>query len=158
MIHHFSIAARDPVLVAAVLAELMGGRDYPFSGPLAGARMAVSGEPNGAMIEVYPETITLKPGEADGPVVFSPGEADARFTPFHALLSVPLDRQAIERIGERVGWRTRFFNRGRPGQPPVFSVIEVWIENRIMLEIVPADMVAPYKRHMQFETLDALGL
>jgi len=40
MIHHISIPARDPVRVSAVLAEILGGRDFPFSGPLATARRA----------------------------------------------------------------------------------------------------------------------
>jgi len=156
MIHHISIPARDPVLVASVLAELMGGRDFPFTGPLPGARMAVSGDANGTMIEVYPEAIALTPGETDGPVVFDPGADTPRYAPFHALLSVPVDRAAVERIGERVGWRTKFFDRGAPGKPPVFSVIEVWIENRIMLEIAPVDMIAPYERFMQIERLEAI--
>ena len=37
-----------------VLAELMGGKCFPF-GPLEGAFMAASGDANGTMIEVYPE-------------------------------------------------------------------------------------------------------
>jgi hypothetical protein len=36
MIHHVSIPAREPQHVAEVLAELMGGKCYPF-GPLEGA-------------------------------------------------------------------------------------------------------------------------
>jgi hypothetical protein len=42
MIHHVSIPAREPQHVAEVLAELMGGKCYPF-GPLEGAFMAASG-------------------------------------------------------------------------------------------------------------------
>ena len=58
MIHHVSIPAREPQHVAEVLAELMGGKCYPF-GPLEGAFMAASGDPHGTMIEVYPERETL---------------------------------------------------------------------------------------------------
>ena len=43
MIHHVSIAAREPQRVAEVLAELMNGKCFPF-GPLEGAFMAVSGD------------------------------------------------------------------------------------------------------------------
>jgi hypothetical protein len=53
MIHHVSIAAREPQRVAEVLAELMNGKCFPF-GPLDGAFMAASGDTNGTMIEVYP--------------------------------------------------------------------------------------------------------
>ena len=41
MIHHVSIPAREPQRVAEVLAELMGGKCFPF-GPLEGAFMAAS--------------------------------------------------------------------------------------------------------------------
>jgi hypothetical protein len=58
MIHHVSIAAREPQRVAEVLAELMNGKCFPF-GPLEGAFMAASGDTNGTMIEVYPERATL---------------------------------------------------------------------------------------------------
>jgi hypothetical protein len=34
MIHHISISAREPQHVAEVLAELMGGRCYPFRAAL----------------------------------------------------------------------------------------------------------------------------
>src|SRR5215831_15501890 len=54
MIHHVSIPAREPQHVAEVLAELMGGKCFPF-GPLEGAFMAASGDAHGTMIEVYPE-------------------------------------------------------------------------------------------------------
>ena len=59
MIHHVSIPAREPQHVATVLAELMGGKCFPF-GPLEGAYMAASGDEHGTMIEVYPEQATLE--------------------------------------------------------------------------------------------------
>lgn len=156
MIHHISIPARDPVRVAAVLAELMNGRDFPFSGPLPGAYMAMSGDPQGTMIEVYPDTITLAPGEDEAQVAFTPGPPATGYFPFHALISVPLDRVAIERIGTREGWRTKFLGRGAPGKPPVFHLLEFWVENRIMLELAPSDLVHEYVSFMQISRIEAL--
>ena len=155
MIHHISIPARDPVRVAAVLAELMNGRDFPFSGPLPGARMAMSGDQHCTMIEVYPDTITLAPGGDEAQVAFIAGTA-AAYVGFHALMSVPLDRAAIERIGTREGWRTRFFGRGAPGKPPAFHLLEFWVENRIMLELAPSGLLAEYTDYMQVERMDAV--
>lgn len=147
MIHHVSIAARQPRHVAEVLAELMDGRAYPFPGGIADSFMAVSGDEHGSMIEVYPEDVVLQPGSGDSQVVA--GHTDAPpHVPFHLLLSVPVDRAAVQRIGDREGWRTRLFGRGAPGQPPVFHVIEFWIENRIMLEVATPDMVAEYTDRM----------
>ena len=156
MIHHISIPARDPVRVAAVLAELMNGRDFPFSGPLPGAYMAMSGDPQGTMIEVYPDTIALAPGEDEAQVAFTLGSPATGYFPFHALISVPLDRAAIERIGAREGWRTKFFGRGAPGKPPVFHLLEFWVENRVMLELAPADLVHEYASFMQISRIEAL--
>lgn len=156
MIHHVSIPARDPVRVASVLAELMGGRDYPFPGPLPGARMAVSGDPRGTMIEVYPDSAVMAPGAGDAPVAYGTA-APPVLVGFHALLSVPHDRAGIERIGNAAGWRTRWFARAAPGKPPVFHVMEFWIENRILLEVVPADMIDGYERYMQIDRMDAVN-
>jgi len=157
MIHHVSIPARDPIRVARVLAELMNGRAFPFAGPLPGAQMAVSGDPHGTMIEVYPETVAMAPGEGDGPVVYRHDAPAPTVVPFHFLLSTPLDRAAVEALGAREGWRTRFFERAAPGRPPAFAVIEFWVENRIMIEVAPADLIGTYERYMQPERLDALA-
>jgi hypothetical protein len=44
MIHLVSMSAHDPAHVADVLAELMGGRCYPFPGAIPDSFMAVSGD------------------------------------------------------------------------------------------------------------------
>jgi hypothetical protein len=158
VIHHVSIPARNPVAVAQVLAELIGGRAYRFPGPLPGATMAVSGDRHGTMIEIYPESTVMVPGEGDDQVSFQTAPTDRPLSAFHAFLSVPHDRATIERIGKAAGWRTRFFGRSAPGLRPVFHVIEVWVENRLMLEVVPADMVEVYESYMQIARMDALDL
>lgn len=158
MIHHVSIPAADPVQVAQLLAELLGGRAYRFPGPLPDAAMAVSGDRHGTMIEVYPDSVVMAPGEGEAPVAYRTFPSERRHAGFHVLLSVPHDRAAIERIGEAAGWRTRFFSRAAPGLPPVFHVVEVWVENRFLLEVVPADMIEVYENYMQIGRMDALNL
>jgi hypothetical protein len=147
MIHHVSIPARDPEHVAGVLAELMGGKAFPF-GPLEGAFMAASGDAHGTMIEVYPEQSTLEIPANDDQVVFGKQTAPRNW-PFHLLLSVPLDEDQIERIGAREGWRARTFGRGMQGQKPFFHVIEFWVENRLMIEVASPDMEQEYKDFLQ---------
>lgn len=147
MIHHVSIPARDPQHVADVLAELMGGKAFPF-GPLEGAFMAASGDVHGTMIEVYPEQSTLEiPADGDQ-VVFGKQPAPQNW-PFHLLLSVPLEREEVERIGAREGWRTKTFGRGMRGHKPFFHVIEFWVENRFMIEVASPDMEREYKDFLQ---------
>ena len=144
MIHHVSIPARNPEHVAGVLAEVMGGRSVPF-GPLEGAFMAMSGDVHGSMIEVYPERATLDIPANDDQVVFGENAAPPRTWPFHVLLSVPLSRDEIERIGAREGWRAKTFGRGMKGHAPFFHVIEFWVENRLMIEVASPDMAKEYE-------------
>ena len=144
MIHHVSIPAREPQHVAEVLAELMGGRCVPF-GPLEGAYMALSGDKHGSMIEVYPDRATLDIPANDDQVVFGDNAAPPKTWPFHVLLSVPLEREEIERIGAREGWRAKTFGRGMQGEKPFFHVVEFWVENRLMIEVVSPPMAREYE-------------
>jgi hypothetical protein len=148
MIHHVSIPARDPQHVAGVLAELIGGKAFPF-GPLEGAFMAASGDAHGTMIEVYPEWATLDIPRNDDQVVFGENQAPPQNWPFHMLLSVGLDRAEVERIGAREGWRAKTFGRGMQGRKPFFHVIEFWVENRLMIEVASPDMEREYKDFLQ---------
>jgi hypothetical protein len=147
MIHHCSIPARNPEHVAGVLAELMGGKAFPF-GPLEGAFMAASGDAHGTMIEVYPDQSTLEIPADDDQVVFGKQPAPQNW-PFHLLLSVPLAREEVERIGAREGWRAKTFGRGMRGHEPFFHVIEFWVENRLMIEVASPDMEREYKDFLQ---------
>lgn len=142
MIHHVSIPARDPQHVASVLAELLGGYSGPFIGPLPGAFAVYADDGHGTGIEVYPERTVLVPGPDDGMGEFREAEAP-RAVAFHALISVTCDRATIERIGAREGWRVRHFWRGPVGVN-LFELYELWVENRIMLEVATPDMLAPY--------------
>jgi hypothetical protein len=156
MIHHISIAATNPRHVSDVLAELMGGKSYPFPGGIADSFIALEGDAHGTAIEVYPDGMQLRPDGANA----VRGEQTAPtedYGPFHLLLSVPADQATIERIGQREGWTTRLCGRGAPGQKPLFHVIEFWLENRLMVELAPRDMVEEYEQMMRFERLDAIG-
>jgi hypothetical protein len=144
MIHHVSIPARDPEHVAKVLAELLGGYAGPFVGPMPGAWAVYQEDEHGSGIEVYEERTVLVPGEGDAMGDIRLGEVPAAVA-FHALVSVPVDRATIERIGAREGWRTRHFWRGPPGMK-LFELYEFWIENRVMLELVTKDMVPAYAK------------
>jgi hypothetical protein len=155
MIHHVSIPAREPDHVAEVLAELMGGRSFPF-GPLEGAFMAASGDEHGTLIEVYPEGSTLEIPNDDQQVVFGQNEVVSVSWPFHVLLSVPQSPEEIERIGAREGWRTKLFGRGIPGQKPFFHVIEFWIENRLMIEVVSPEMAKEYVAFLKATDMSAI--
>jgi hypothetical protein len=104
---------------------------------------------DGGMIEVYPDRATLDIPASDDQVVFGENQAPPRTWPFHIFLSVPLDCEAVERIGTREGWRTKTFGRGMKGHKPFFHVIEFWLENRLMIEVAPPDMTEEYLSLLQ---------
>lgn len=140
MIHHVSIPARNPEHVASVLAELMGGYSGPFVGPIPGAFVAYAEDDFGTGFECYPEDLVIEPGETMAKA--------AKATPptalaFHALVSVKVSRADIERIAAREGWRCQHDWRGPKGMK-LFELYEIWIENRVMLELATEDMLANY--------------
>ena len=109
MIHHVSIAAREPKRAASVLAELMKGRVFPFPGRIADAFIAASGDEHGTMIEVFPEQIALQPGEDGAPVRATNCATPASdYTPFHLPLSIR-DHHTI---------RSKSYAKARRHKPP----------------------------------------
>ena len=155
MIHHISFAAHDPQHVADVLAELMGGKSYPFR-PVPGSFMAVSGDPHGTLIEVHSADVVIVPLRS--PIRRS-DESKPQHSAIHVFLSVPLSREQIQAIGQREGWTTQFCTRPSanllaPGQRPLFCLIELWIENHFLIEVVPQDLLGDYETLFQLERLD----
>ena len=112
-------------------------------------RTAASGDQHGSMIEVYPERATLDIPNKDDQVVFGTNNTPPHTWPFHVLLSVPVEADEVERIGQREGWRAKTFGRGMQGKAPFFHVIEFWLENRLMIEIATPKMVREYKRFLK---------
>src|SRR5256885_2455884 len=82
MIHHLSIAARDPKKAAGVLADLMGGKAVPFP-PNPGSFFALQLDEHGSGVEVYPAGTELEPnGSTGGSFVKQPKDRGYRSTQF----------------------------------------------------------------------------
>ena len=143
MIHHISISARDPQRVARVIAELWRAEALSFP-PLPGAFIVIAGDSHGTAIEVSPLGLELTPGEGDQEVQASLSEAPSPFTATHAALSVPLSEARIKEIAARESWRAETFDRGR-----AFRLVEFWVENRLLLELLPPEMA---QRYLDFMT------
>jgi hypothetical protein len=136
MIHHLSIAARDPKHVAGVLAELMGGKAVPFP-PNPGSYFALQLDEHGSGVEVYPAGTELQPGGTGGGGFVKKPEARG-YGPTHFALSVTTDADAVEAIARRADWQCFRCDRGP------FHVIEVWVENETMVEILPPEYAREY--------------
>lgn len=153
MIHHISIAARDPRHVAEVLAELWQTRVLPFP-PVPGGYIVIADDEHGTAIEVSPLGTELKPGaRADEEAQATMNAGASAYTATHAALSVPLSRTRIKEIAEREGWRTGAFVRGG-----VFEVIEFWVEGRLLLELLAPDMQQRYLDFLTTANYEALLL
>ncbi|MBD1821204.1 hypothetical protein H6F51_01545 [Cyanobacteria bacterium FACHB-DQ100] len=137
MFHHISIAVNHPLHVANVLAEVLQGRCFPFP-PHEGSYIVIVDDGFGTGIELYPADTQLTP-ELDQ-VGFSSGNAQT-FTSVHAALSVTVSQAQITQIADREGWLVRLCDRGP------FKVMEFWVENKFMLELLTPEMA---KEYLQF--------
>ncbi len=150
MLHHISIAVNQPQQVATVLSELFQGRAMPFP-PHPGSYMVLAGDEFGTLIELYPMGTVMVPELNQGQVGFEilPQPA-ASYTPFHAAISVPIGLEQIERIAERAGWPVYVCNRDG-----LFDVIELWIENRSLVELLTPTMAETYLQLFHPDQLEA---
>lgn len=136
MIFHISIAADDPQRTAAMLAELWRGEALPFPMVGKGSWVTHAGDERRSTIEVYGRDMALYPTERAGEERYEPVP---RHGPFHAALATPLSIEEVEEIGQRYGCHTSLCNRGP------FRVIEFWVDNCLMLELLTAEMQAEYQ-------------
>ncbi len=138
MIHHISIAAQEPAAVAEAFAELLGGVSMKFP-PHPGSYIAIAQDGMGTGVEVYPEGTVLTPnGEAGARFVRAqPGRG---FGPVHFALSVDVTAAQVAALARRMGWHC--FHCRRAGD--AFGVIELWVENTTMVEVLPAEYAAEY--------------
>lgn len=138
MLFHASIAAKDPENVAKVVAEIWGGECLPFLPLQNGSWMAVASDDRNTALEVYPRHSILD-YEDPKVVVPNPDPSSKDFVETHLAIGTKLTADEIFAIGEREGWFTRRLHR-KMG----FDVVELWVENRVMLEILTDDMQADY--------------
>jgi hypothetical protein len=110
MIHHLSIAARDPKHVAGVLAEIMGGKAIPFP-PNPGSFFALQLDEHRSGVEVYPAGTELQPGGDNG-AAFAKNEVRG-YGPTHFALSVSSDAPPSKRSREGKAGNASVVTAGR---------------------------------------------
>lgn len=150
MIHHVSFTAENPREVATILADLIGGRVSRF-GPWPGGYIAWAPDPAGTAIEVYPTGTELAPDPEGGQALFAHNYFAQRFTAVHAAISLDRTEDEIMRVAQRAGWQARRLDRGG------FEVIEVWVENTVMLEVMTPAMATRYLAVVDSPRIEAAG-
>jgi catechol 2,3-dioxygenase-like lactoylglutathione lyase family enzyme len=138
VIHHLSVSAADPKGVAEFFADLMGGTVVDFP-PNPGSHMVFKGDVLGTAIEIYPAGSVMVPNGDPGAVFERQAEAADRRSPTHFALSVSMARQEVLDRAAALGWQAYVCDRGGH-----FHVIEVWVENAWLVEILPQDFAAEY--------------
>ena len=152
MINHISIAVHDTEKVAQVLAELWGGFVIPFP-PCPNSFMVLANDGRGSAIEVTPIDTVLIPGEGLPPAdmnqntpteeyeaQFVKTDAPARYVATHININTKLNEPEVRQIAERENWRVLTCNRAEG----LFQLIEMWIEDRLMLEVMTPEQTARY--------------
>ncbi len=154
MINHISIAVDDPTKTANVLAEIWDGIVYPFP-PVEGGYFVIANDGKGTAVEVLPANTILVPGEGlpdetdfsidtrteVNEAQFVKSDKSADFGPVHLNISTPLSINEIRAIADREGWRNLVCNRDKG----LFQLVEVWVDNRLMLEIMTEEQTERYR-------------
>jgi hypothetical protein len=151
MINHISIGVNDPENVAKVLAELWNGIVLPFP-PAPGSFMVLANDGKGTGVEITPINTVIIPGKGlppEGDFNVATEEYEARFVtsdfvpqyiPTHLNINTKLSIDEIKAIANRESWRTLVANRGEG----LFQLVEVWVENRFMLEVMTPEQTERY--------------
>lgn len=150
MIHHLSMPAIAPFRVAQVLAEIWGGKAVPFPAH-PGSYMVLTLDEHGTMIEIYPFGTEMVPGLDQEEVVFAVNTVTSPHSATHAAISVPTSHNQIAQIAAREGWRCVKCDR-----QGFFEVIELWVENRFLIELLPPSLAAQYVSFMQPQNLQKM--
>lgn len=153
MINHISIAAENPEKAANVIAELWNGIVVPFP-PCPNSFMVFANDGRGSGVEITPINTVLVPGEGYPPeenfgvatrteeyeAKFVQADSAPQYVATHLNINTHLSEDEIKEIGRREGWRVLTCNRGEG----LFQLVELWIENRFMLEVMTPEQTARY--------------
>jgi hypothetical protein len=153
MINHISIAVNNPEKVAGVLAELWNGFVVPFP-PCPGSFMVFANDGRGSAVEITPADTILVPGEGLPPeenfdtatpteeyeAQFVKSDFVPQYVPTHLNINTNLNEAEVKEIAKRENWRVLTCNRDRG----LFQLIEVWVEDRFMLEVMTPEQTARY--------------
>lgn len=137
MIHHYSIPVYDTKNIADIMAKLFGGIITQF-GPYKNSYIVWFGDKYGTAIEFYPCGTEMIPDDGNGQANFTHNHNFSGYTATHAAVSIDRSKEEIYELAEELGWRAIELPRGG------FNVIEFWIENKVMIELLTPTMTQNY--------------
>lgn len=128
MLFHASIPAEDPEHVARVVAELWRGVALPFP-PFPGAYVAAAGDERRTLVEVYPRGREHVPAPGEFGTRVNP--APSQHSETHLAVGTVLSADEVLALARREGWLAQRSDRGG-----LFEVVELWVENKFLLEVL----------------------
>jgi len=136
MLFHASFPARDPRRAAEAVARLWGGTAFPFP-VFEGSYIVIEGDKFGSAIEFCPSGQVLVPGaeEAESERQRPVGPSET-----HLAISTKLSEREVHALAAENGWQVRTCWRGET----LFRVIEMWIDNTFLIEVLTAEMQKEY--------------
>jgi hypothetical protein len=157
LIAHFSIPSRSPRETALFFAAVIDGLVFDFP-PVPGASIAVARDRSGLAVEVYPEDMAHHPGAgnvdpavpANGPAAMPwedqifPEASVPHRSGFHVAIGSRLGIDEVVARAKALGWRALACERAG-----VFGVVEVWIDDRYLVEVVVPAELERYRAFMQ---------
>lgn len=156
MIAHISIPSENPQETALFFAAVIGGLVFDFP-VVAGASIAVARDGSGTAVEVYPPSMKHHPGagqvdptvKPEGPATM-PWEdqiysetAERRPSSFHLAIETQLTEAEVISRAQSLGWRSLACERAG-----VFGVVEVWVDNTYLVEVLVPEQAARYRSFM----------
>jgi hypothetical protein len=128
MLFHASIPADDPEHVARVVAELWRGEVLPFP-PFPGAYVASAGDERRTLVEIYPRGREHVPAPGEYGTRVNP--APSHYSEAHLAVGTVLSAEDVLTLAQREGWLAQRSNRAG-----LFEVVELWVENKFLLEVL----------------------
>lgn len=142
MLFHASFPSHDPARAAEAVARLWGGRAFPFP-VFEGSYIAMEGDKFGTAIEFLPAGLVMVPGqdEVEAERVRRAGSET------HLAISTKLAEKEVHALAKEYGWQARTRWRGED----LFRVIELWIDNAYLVEVLTPEMQKEYLAFMKPE-------
>jgi hypothetical protein len=145
VLFHLSIPADDPERGARIIAEVCGGSVLPFL-PVPGAFMVWLGDERRTIIEVNPRGHEHVP--AAGQFAIRQNSAPSPYSEGHIAIGTRLSADRVLGIGRREGWMAQSSDRGG-----LFTVVELWLENKFLLEVLTDAEQQRYVANLTLERL-----
>lgn len=151
MLFHLSLNARNTDTVATALAEILGGTVVASPSPPfdVASRFVCLWDERGTMIEIGPWGATWQPDAGENSEVVSEASTP-EFNYFHGLFLARVPQEEVLAVAARNGWRAALVDNGP------FRVINVWLENRQLLEFTTPELLPDYLATFGPQNRDAL--